>query len=100
MGESAEVDDLVFSLPLREPSRPVAVEGGYALFRVLERKEIARADFDKVRDAERASLLEAQRNKFLQSFLAKARDDKKVKVNYDLFLKVNTDVLNRFAGAE
>jgi peptidyl-prolyl cis-trans isomerase D len=100
VGESAEVDDLVFSLPVREPSRPVAVEGGYALFRVLERKEVVRADFDKVRDAEKSTLLETQKNKFLQSFLAKARDDKKVKVNYDLFLKVNTDVLNRFTGTE
>jgi peptidyl-prolyl cis-trans isomerase D len=100
VGESAEVDDLVFSLPLREPSRPVAVEGGYALFRVIERKAVSRADFDKVRDTERDTVLQAQKNKFLQSFLAKARDEKKVKVNYDLFLKVNTDVLNRFAGPE
>ncbi len=90
----------MFSLPLREPSRPVAVEGGYALFRVLERKEVDRAEFEKVRDTEKATLLETQRNKFLQSFLAKAREDKKVKVNYDLFLKVNTDVLGRFAGQE
>ena len=90
----------MFSLPLREPSRPVAVEGGYALFRVLERKEVDRAEFEKVRDTEKATLLETQKNKFLQSYLAKARDDKKVKVNYDLFLKVNTDVLGRFAGQE
>ncbi len=100
VGENREVDDLVFSLPLREASRPVEVEGGYALFRVLERKEVVRADFDKVRDTEKATLLETQKNRFLQSFLAKTRDDKKVKVNYDLFLKVNTDVLNRFAGKE
>ena len=100
VGESAEVDSLVFSLPLREPSRPVAVEGGYALFRVLERKEVDRAEFEKVRATEKATLLETQRNKFLQSFLAKAREDKKVKVNYDLFLKVSTDVLGRFTGQE
>lgn len=100
VGENPEVDNLVFSLPLREASRPVEVEGGYALFRVLERKEVVRADFDKARDAEKGALLEAQKNKFLQSYLAKARDDKKVKIDYDLFLKINTDVLNRFAGAE
>jgi peptidyl-prolyl cis-trans isomerase D len=100
VGENAEVDDMAFSLPLRESSRPVEVEGGYALVRVLERKEVSRADFDKVRDTEKAGLLETQRNKFLQSFLVKARDDKKVRINYDLFLKVNTDVLNRFAGPE
>jgi parvulin-like peptidyl-prolyl isomerase len=90
----------VFSLPLREGSRPVEVESGYALFRVLERKEVVRADFDKTRDTEKASLIEAQKNKFLQSYLVKARDSRKVKIDYDLFLKVNTDVLNRFAGKE
>jgi peptidyl-prolyl cis-trans isomerase D len=100
VGENTEVDNLAFSLPLREASRPVEVESGYALFRVLERKEVVRADFDKTRDTEKASLLEAQKNKFLQSYLVKARDSRKVKIDYDLFLKVNTDVLNRFTGKE
>ena len=100
VGENAEVNELVFSLPLREASRPVEVDSGYALVRVLERKEVVRADFDKTRDAEKASLLETQKNKFLQSYLVKARDNRKVKIDYDLFLKINTDVLNRFAGAE
>jgi len=100
VGENTEVDDLVFSLPLGEASRPVEVESGYALFRVLERKEVVRADFDKTRDAEKARLLETQKNKFLQSYLVNARDSRKVKINYDLFLKINTDVLNRFSGAE
>lgn len=100
VGENAEVDDLVFSLPVGEASRPVAVESGFALFRVLERKEVLRADFEASLETEKAGLLETQRNKFLQSYLVKAREDRKVKIDYDLFLQVNTDVLNRFAGAE
>ena len=93
------MDNLAFSLPIKEPSRPVEVEGGYALVRVLDRKEVVRAEFDKVqgrRNGRPSS--KSQKSKFLQSYLVKARDDKKVKINYDLFLKVNTDVLNRFAG--
>jgi peptidyl-prolyl cis-trans isomerase D len=100
VGENAEVDDLVFSLPVGEASRPVAVESGFALFRVLERKEVVRADFEKARETEKEGLLETERNKFLQSYLVKAREDRKVRIDYDLFVRVNTDVLNRFAGAE
>jgi len=79
-------------------SDPVPVEDGYAIFRVLERKETSRADFDKVKATERDTLLEQKRNKFLQSILAQAREEKKVRVNYDLFLKLNSQVLARYAG--
>jgi peptidyl-prolyl cis-trans isomerase D len=100
IGESPEVDNLAFTLPIKEPSRPVEYPGGYVLVRVIERKEVAPAEFDKVKDTERATMLEAQKSKFLQSYLVKARDAKKVKVNYDQFLKLNTDMLNRFSGEE
>jgi peptidyl-prolyl cis-trans isomerase D len=100
IGENPEIDNLAFTLPIKEPSRPVEYSGGYVLVRVLDRKEVSRADFEKTLDTERATLLESQKSKFLQSYLVKARDAKKVKVNYDLFVKLNTDVLNRFSGEE
>ena len=37
IGESPEVDNLAFSLPIKEPSRTLEVEGGYAVVRVLDR---------------------------------------------------------------
>lgn len=100
IGESPEADNLAFSLPVNEPSRPVAYPGGYVMLRVVERKEVSRADFEKAGDAERTTFLESQKSKFLQSYMVKARDTKKVKVNYDQFLKINEDVLNRFSGGE
>ena len=72
----------------------------YAIFRVLERKEVARPDFDKVRATERDTLLEQKKNKFLQSFLAQTRQDMKVKVNYELFTRLNTDMLSRYQGEQ
>lgn len=97
IGENARFDASAFSLPLRTVSEPIEYENGYALLRVLERKEISRTDLDKVQAAERGKLLEAKKNKFLQSFLAKAREEKKVRIKYDLFLKLNSDLLARFS---
>jgi len=96
IGENVRFDALAFSLPLQAVSEPIEYENGFALLRVLERKEIGRTDLEKVQAAERDKLLEAKKNKFLQSFLAKAREDKKVRIKYDLFLKLNTDLLARF----
>ncbi len=97
VGENPEVDRLVFSLPLKQASEPLAVDAGYALFRVLEKKEVSREEFDKVKATERDTLLEQEKNKFLQSYMAKARTEKKVRINYDAFLRINNDVMSRFS---
>lgn len=98
VGENPEVDDLIFSVPLNQPSEPVRVETGYALFRVLERKSADRAEFEKNKAQALESLLAQKRNAFLQSYMTHARAEKKVQVNYDLFLKLNSDILARYTG--
>lgn len=98
VGENLEIDNLIFTLPLKQVSDPVPVEDGYALFRVLERKETSRADFDKNKATERDTLLEQKKNKFLQSYMVRVREEKKVRVNYDLFLKLNNDLLSKYTG--
>ncbi|MBN2264696.1 MAG: peptidyl-prolyl cis-trans isomerase, partial [Candidatus Aminicenantes bacterium] len=75
VGDRAEVDDLIFSLPLGEASEPVAVDEGYAVFRVLERSAATRDAFDKVKDTEKETLLEEKKNRFLHSYLAKVREE-------------------------
>lgn len=97
VGENPEVDRLVFGLPLKQASEPLAVDAGYAIFRALERKEVSREEFDKVKATERDTLLEQEKNKFLQSYMAKARGEKKVRINYDAFLRINNDVMSRFS---
>jgi peptidyl-prolyl cis-trans isomerase D len=100
IGDEPAIDNLIFTLPLKQVSDPVPVQDGYAVFRVLERKETSRADFDKVKATERDTLLEQKKNKFLQSCLVQAREEKKVQVNYDLFLKLNSQVVARFTGEQ
>jgi peptidyl-prolyl cis-trans isomerase D len=96
VGDRPAVDALTFSLPLKQVSEPVAVDEGYAVFRVLERTEASREEFDKVKTTERETLVEEKRNKFLQSYLARAREEKKVRINYDTFLRLTNDILSRY----
>ena len=96
VGESPEIDRLVFGLPLKQASEPLEVDAGYAIFRVLEKKEVSREEYGKVKATERGTLLEQEKNKFLQSYMAKARVEKKVRINYDTFLRLNNDVISRF----
>ena len=97
VGDRPEVDGLIFGLPLKQASEPVPVDEGYAVFRVLERKETRREDFEKVKGTERDTLLEQEKNKFLQSFMAKARQEKKVRVNTEAYQRLTNDILGRFS---
>ena len=96
VGGRPEVDSLVFGLPLKQPSEPVAVDEGYALFRVLERKEATREEFEKVKAAERDTLLGQKQNQFLASYMARAREDKKVEIDYQVLQRLTEDVLSRY----
>jgi len=96
IGENTQIDELAFSHPLNEISSPVAFEGGVTLLRFLERKEVTRDAFAENRDTEREALLESKKNKVYQSMLTQIRGEKEVKIKYDLFLKLNNDILSRF----
>lgn len=100
IGESKDIDALAFSLPLKQASEPVAFAGGYALIRVLDRKEAVKADFDKEKDTELATVLEQKKNKFLQSYLAKLKTEKGIKIRYEDYLKATQDVLSRYDTAK
>jgi len=96
VGENPEVDKLAFTLPLEELSEPIEFEGGYTLIRILERNEVTNEDFEKNIDTEKNNFLETKKNIFFQSHLSKLREEKGVKIKYDLFLKINSDILSRF----
>ena len=95
--EPSEVERLVFSLPLNQASEPINVGNGYAVVRVLERKEVSREEFEQVKGEEMAKALSEAQEMFLYSYLQKAIQERKIKVNYDLFSKTADEVLNRFS---
>ena len=100
IGENSTIDRLAFSLPLEEPSDPVEFEGGYVLIKVLDRKEVTQEDLEKDKETEKEDLLEDKKNKFFLSYMSKLRQEYGVKIKYDLFLKISSEVLSGFEGEE
>lgn len=96
IGENPEVDKLAFSLPLNEISDPINYNDGYIILHVLDRKEVSQDDFENNRSETRKNLLEVKKNKFFQSYYLKLREKIGVKTNYELFTKINSEVLARF----
>ncbi|MGD8534493.1 MAG: SurA N-terminal domain-containing protein [Candidatus Aminicenantes bacterium] len=100
VGENPEIDTLAFSLPPGESSDPIEFEAGYVLIKVQDRKEVTQEDLEKDKETEKDSLLEAKRNKFFLSYMTKLREEYEVKIEYDLFLKISSDVLSRYESEE
>ena len=100
IGESKDADDLAFTLPVGQTSEPFAFQNGSALLRVIERKEASRTEFDKTKDTETNQLLAGKKNEFLQSYLAKMREEKGVKIKYDRFVQVTQEILERYNTSE
>ncbi len=96
IGDNPEVDRLVFSLPVGAISEPVEYEGGYAVFRILERKEVKREDFQANRQNEIDNLLTTKKNNLLMAYLNQLQEEKKVRFNSDAFQKINDEILARF----
>jgi len=96
IGENPEIDRLAFSLPFKQVSDPVEFENGYAVVRVLDRKQAEKAEFEKEKETQTSSLFETKKTKFLQSYLAKLRDEKGVKIKYNLYLQTTNDILSRY----
>jgi peptidyl-prolyl cis-trans isomerase D len=97
IGENAEVDSLSFSLPLEETSDPIEFANGYALIRILDRKEVTKDEFQENLNSEKETQLETKKNRFFASCMSKLREEKGVKIRYDIFLKINSDILSRFS---
>lgn len=98
IGENADVDEKAFSLPLNEASDPIEFASGYVILRVLDRKEVTKAELQENFETERENFLETKKNKFFVSCISKIREEKGVKIKYDTFLKINSDILARFGG--
>ncbi len=96
VGENSEVDKLAFSLPLNEISDPINYNDGYIILHVLDRKEVTRDDFKNNRSETGKNLLDVKKNKFFQSYYMKLREKIGVKINYESFTKINSEILARF----
>ncbi len=97
IGNNTEIDDLAFSLPLEQLSDPIVFPDGVTLVRVLDRKTVNKDDLEANKNTERETILESEKNKFIMSYLTKKREKKGVKIKYDLFFQINTEVISKYA---
>lgn len=96
VGDSEEIDRLIFSLPLATVSEPVEYEQGYAVFRVLERKEASREEFLKNKASELDNLMSSRKNTLLAAYLSLLQEKNKVRVNSQAFQQITNELLARF----
>ena len=73
LGASVAVETAVYSLPVGGLSEPVRTPAGWAVVRVLEKKEFDPAAFEKEKAALTASLTEERRGKLFGAYMQEAR---------------------------
>ncbi|HET7294165.1 MAG TPA: SurA N-terminal domain-containing protein [Vicinamibacteria bacterium] len=88
LGSGAGLDDVAFALKEQVLSHPVAVEAGYAVLRVLEKKPFDPAEFAKQKDALVAALRQERRQKLFEAFLDSARQRVSVERNAEVFRRL------------
>jgi peptidyl-prolyl cis-trans isomerase D len=74
LGTSGALETVAFSIPAKTLSDPVRVPAGYAIIRVLERKEFDPAEFAKQKASIASSLRQQRKNELFQAYLNQARD--------------------------
>jgi parvulin-like peptidyl-prolyl isomerase len=73
LGASVALETAVYSLPVGGLSEPVRTPAGWAVVRVLEKKEFDPAAFEKEKAALTASLTEERRGKLFGAYMQEAR---------------------------
>jgi peptidyl-prolyl cis-trans isomerase D len=73
LGSTQALEQAVYDAPVGTLSEPVAVEGGYAIVRVIERKAFDAAAFEKEKETLTASLREARKQQLFRSYMTQAR---------------------------
>lgn len=73
LGASAAVETAVYSLPVGGLSEPVRTPAGWAVVRVLEKKDYDPAAFEKEKAALTASLTEERRGQLFRAYMQEAR---------------------------
>lgn len=96
IGENAQIDEKAFNLPVGTVSDVLEINTYYVLLKVLDRKEVTQEDIEKNIDTEKENLLNQKKNRFFHSTMVKLRREKNVKINYDRFLQINSEILSRY----
>ncbi len=79
------LEDVVFKLPIGQPSEPIRTSVGWQVIRVLERIGAADAKYEDVEDDVRLVYSELKRSERYEGLLRRLREGAKIKVHADRF---------------
>ena len=74
LGVTLALEQAVYDAPTGTLSEPLAIEGGYALVRVIERKAFDAAAFAKEKDTVSGTLREARKKQLFRAYMTQARE--------------------------
>ena len=94
VGAAPELTAAVFRTTQGQAGPPVAVSGGFALFRVLTRTEGSRATFEAKKGQLRESIRSREADRLTRSYFQQVRATRKVEVNEELLASFLRDTGN------
>jgi len=96
IGFNPYIEEVIFSLKEGEVSEPLPFENGYAVFRVIKYIPPDMSDWEKEKERIRSSIEQREKNKFIQAFFERYKEELKVKFNQEAYQKVVDEILGRF----
>jgi peptidyl-prolyl cis-trans isomerase SurA len=88
LGTSSAVDRAAFALPVGGVSDPVTTDGGVAIVKVVERKDVTPAEIAAGREQFRTELVNDRRSRFFSAYMTKAKERMRIEVNRDTLQRV------------
>ncbi len=96
VGFNPYIEEVIFSLKEGEVSEPLPFENGYAVFRLIKYIPPDMSEWEKEKERIRNSLEQREKNKFIQAFFERYKEELKVKFNQEAYQKVVDEILGRF----
>lgn len=96
IGFNPYIEESIFSLKEGETSEPIPFENGYVIFKVLKYIPPDMSEYEKEKERIKNSLEQNEKNKFLQAFFERYKEELKVKFNQEAYQKVVDEILGRF----
>jgi parvulin-like peptidyl-prolyl isomerase len=83
IGISAEIDKVVFALPVGAVSDPISTPQGTAIVRVVQKEAVTDAQVVTGMDQTRDELLNQRRDRFFSGYMVKAKEKLKIQINQE-----------------
>ena len=88
IGISAEVDKIVFALPVGAVSDPISTPQGTAIVRVAQKEPVTEAQIAAGLDQSREELLNQRRDRFFSGYMVKAKEKISININQETLARV------------